>query len=127
MQPVSSRWWGAYGAANIHTVCYGIVYDGVGGQEIAGPLRVFYGQVIVDQTNVIRRSCSQVKMVDPTGSITPSDPSEPLFPDGAEIQIFHGIQYPDGTQEVVSLGVFLIEEVDVWSGQQAGATEIWIS
>ena len=128
MQPVSARWWPTYQSSNIHTVSFANVFAGVGGQQIAGPLQVTAGQVVVDQNNVIRRTCSQVKMVDYTGGVvTPSDPSEPLFPDGAEAQIWHGLVYPDGTQEVKSLGVFLLEEVDAWSGQQAGSTEIWIS
>src|ERR1039458_7087009 len=127
MQPVSSRWWKELASGVVIPYRYGLIFDGVGGSQIAGPLFVTDGYVTMDQTNIIRRTCSRVKMTDPTGTLTPSDPSQPLFPEGTELQIMHGLLYPDLTTEVKSLGVFLIEETDSDAGVSPGSTEIWIS
>jgi len=127
MQPVSSRWWPAIAAGTCQPYVYCNILSGIGGGIIAGPLFCDDGYGTWDQTNVIRRTITRVKFTDPTGALVPSDPSQPLFPDGTLIQPFHGLQYADGTTEVKSLGGFLIEETDADAGVSPGATEIWVS
>lgn len=60
----------------------------------------------------IRRNCS-VKMIDDTGTLTPTDASALLAPYGNELRIWRGIQFADGTSEFASLGVFEITDCHV--------------
>lgn len=43
----------------------------------------------------------------------PKLPGDPLAPYGNEIQVWRGLKYPEGDTEMVSLGIFGIEEADV--------------
>jgi len=67
-------------------------------------LPVVSGSVQIDRTSDVRGSGSLV-IADLAVEIAP------LLPVGAEIRIRSGFQYPDGTQELVPLGVFPIEDI----------------
>lgn len=69
------------------------------------------GDVQVDRTASIRRSCS-VTCIDPDGTWTPVGPESPLTPFGTEIRPYRGVRYSDGTEEVYPLGVFRISDSD---------------
>lgn len=76
---------------------------------IQSNLPVVDGNIKVDRNAAVRRS----------GTITIGDPdfyptfvTSPLAPYGAEVAIRTGIVYPEGTEELVSLGRFRIQEAD---------------
>lgn len=79
------------------------------------------GDVSVDRTAAIRRSC-RITCIDPDGSWTPSGPESVLTPFGTEIRPYRGVVYADGTEEVYPLGVFRLAKADVTD--KLGAVEI---
>lgn len=67
------------------------------------------GSVTVDRSQAIRRTCS-VTVADP--SLIPRSPSDQLATYGARLRISRGVDYGDGTSELVPLGVFRLDSVD---------------
>jgi hypothetical protein len=67
------------------------------------------GSVTVDRRQAIRRTCT-VTIADPT--LIPRTPADQLATYGARLRISRGIDYGDGTQELVPLGVFRLDSVD---------------
>ena len=66
------------------------------------------GSVTVDGRQNVRRTCS-LNVLDPEGDLTPVQYSDLLAPyAGYELVIRRGVQYVDGSQEFVTLGVFTI-------------------
>lgn len=66
------------------------------------------GSVTVDRAQAIRRTCS-VTMADPT--LIPRTPTDQLATYGAHLRISRGVDYGDGSQELVPLGVFRLDSV----------------
>ncbi|MGI5245412.1 DUF5047 domain-containing protein [Dactylosporangium sp. CA-139066] len=71
-------------------------------------LPVTSGSVTIDRTAATRRQCS-ITIGDP--DFVPTYANSPLAPYGAELRLFQGVTYMDGSDEQVPLGVFRIEEV----------------
>jgi hypothetical protein len=67
-------------------------------------LQITDGNVTV-QDDAIRRRCN-FTMQDPTGDLVPDDFNDMLTPGRTEVKLYRGIQYYDGTQELLPLGVF---------------------
>jgi len=67
------------------------------------------GSVTVDRGQVIRRTCT-VTCPDP--ALIPRTPSDQLATYGARLRISRGVDYGDGSQELVPLGVFRLDSVD---------------
>ncbi|MGX1129885.1 hypothetical protein RKD49_002075 [Streptomyces glaucescens] len=67
------------------------------------------GSVTVDRGQAIRRTCT-VTIPDP--ALIPRTPADQLATYGARLRISRGIDYGDGTQELVPLGVFRLDSVD---------------
>lgn len=67
------------------------------------------GSVTVDRSQAIRRTCS-VTCADP--SLIPRSPSDELATYGARLRIARGVEYGDGSSELVPLGVFRLDSVD---------------
>ena len=67
------------------------------------------GSVTVDRSQAIRRTCT-VTVADPT--LIPRTPSDQLATYGARLRISRGVDYGDGSQELVPLGVFRLDSVD---------------
>lgn len=67
------------------------------------------GLVSVDRKNAIRRTCS-VTIADP--SLIPRTPSDQLATYGARLRVARGVEFGDGTQELVPLGLFRLDSVD---------------
>lgn len=86
-------------------------------------LEAVNGDVSVDRTATIRRSCS-ITCIDPDGTWTPQGPQSILTPFGTELRPYRGVVYDDGTSEVEALGVFRISKADV--SDKVGAGEIRI-
>lgn len=67
------------------------------------------GSVQVDRKNAIRRTCT-VTVADP--SLIPRDPASQLATYGARLLVQRGVEYGDGSTELVPLGVFRLDSVD---------------
>ncbi|AJP04795.1 peptidase [Streptomyces cyaneogriseus subsp. noncyanogenus] len=67
------------------------------------------GSVTVDRGQAIRRTCT-VTVADP--SLIPRTPTDQLATYGARLRISRGVEYGDGTSELVPLGVFRLDSVD---------------
>lgn len=67
------------------------------------------GSVSVDRSQAIRRSCT-VTCADI--GLIPRTPTDQLAVYGARLRIARGVEYGDGTQELVPLGVFRLDSVD---------------
>lgn len=76
-------------------------------------LAVLTGFVTVSSTNANRRTCS-LTLTDPTGLLSPALASDLLAPTaGNELRIWKGIDYLDGTTELIPLGIFRISRCTV--------------
>src|SRR5690606_41925498 len=67
------------------------------------------GSVTVDRGQAIRRTCT-VTVADP--SLIPRTPSDQLATYGARLRISRGVDYGDGSEELVPLGVLRLDSVD---------------
>jgi hypothetical protein len=71
-------------------------------------LPVTSGRVEIDRTAATRRQCS---LTIGSASFVPLYANSPLAPYGAELRLYQGITFMDGSDEQVPLGVFRIEDV----------------
>lgn len=89
------------------------VFDG---QAIGEPALVVNtlteGQVTEDYDQDVRRRAN-FTVVDGDGSLTPDQYSDILTPYGNEFKVYRGIEFPDGTQELIPQGVFLLTDVEI--------------
>lgn len=93
------------------------------GQEVRR-LQAVDGTVNVDRTAQYRRAAS-IACIDPTGAFLPSsDNSGILTPFGTECRPYRGVQYVDGTTEVMPLGVFRLAQVTLSEGSSAAGVQI---
>ena len=67
------------------------------------------GSVTVDRSQAIRRTCT-VTIADPT--LIPRTPADQLATYGARLLVSRGVDYGDGSSELVPLGVFRLDSVD---------------
>ncbi|MGV9888396.1 DUF5047 domain-containing protein [Streptomyces sp. NPDC003395] len=67
------------------------------------------GSVTVDRGQAIRRTCT-VTCPDPT--LIPRSPTDQLATYGARLRISRGVEYGDGSTELVPLGMFRLDSVD---------------
>ena len=74
-------------------------------------LPVLEGSVTLDANAEIRGTCDLRIAYD--GTRVPVDKDSELAPFGNEIQLYRGIEYPDGETELVSLGIYLIQQTKV--------------
>ena len=93
------------------------IYDTANGTILstASPIS---GEVTIDNRRSIRRECS-LEFVDTNGTLVPTNRiSSVLLPYNREVKIYRGIAFPDGTEELVPLGVFIITSVDITETSQ---------
>jgi hypothetical protein len=70
------------------------------------------GKVTVSTSNAIRRTCEVNLTTDRTiANLVPDDGFDFLAPFGNQLRVYRGIEFSDGTQEYIPLGVFVITEV----------------
>lgn len=82
------------------------------GGTVIDQLPVHAGSIEVDGSASIRRRCT-IEVADATGDYVPDRAGDLITPFGNEVRLYRGIIYPDGAEEVVPLGVFMITAVDV--------------
>lgn len=92
------------------------VLDRDSGLSIAELDTVTGGSVTLDATASVRGRCD-ITLVD-DGDLIPNEPLDALAPYGNELHIRRGITYSDGTSELISLGIFRIQSVEVTDGVQ---------
>ena len=93
------------------------IYDMANGTILstASPIS---GDVTIDNRRSIRRECT-LEFVDTDGTLVPTNNiSSILLPYNREVKIYRGIAFPDGTEELVPLGVFIITSVDITESAQ---------
>lgn len=79
-----------------------------GSDPVAVPLSE--GSVTLDATQPVRARCDiQVEDAD----WIPSDASDGLAPFGSELQVLRGVEFVDGSRELVSLGWFGLEDAEI--------------
>lgn len=66
----------------------------------------------------VRRSCD-CWLIDELGDLTPDDATDLLAPAGTELHVYRGIDFKDGTSELLRLGVFRISDVKISSSGSA--------
>lgn len=71
------------------------------------------GSVTLDANSAIRGNCDATFVDDGTLGLVPTDAADPLAPYGQELRVSRGVRYPDGSTELVALGVFGIQDVEV--------------
>jgi Domain of unknown function (DUF5047) len=83
------------------------------------------GTVNLDARAATRGRLDLTLIDDGTVGLVPMVATDPLAPYGTELQVSRGIRYPDSTVELVSLGVFRIDDSDI--NETAGGAEIKIT
>lgn len=72
------------------------------------------GSVSVSTRSAVRRTCDVTLSVDRfDNGLVPSSAFDLLTPFGNELRLYRGVQFADGSRELVPLGVFVITEVQV--------------
>jgi hypothetical protein len=83
-----------------------------------GPVKVLDldvadGSVNVSVSQATRRTCSvsfQVSRLD--NGLVPDNPFDVLTPFGNELHLYRGVRFADGLEELIPLGVFVIQSID---------------
>ncbi|HTE61633.1 MAG TPA: DUF5047 domain-containing protein [Solirubrobacteraceae bacterium] len=86
------------------------IIDGAGDETT---VEIIDGTVTLDQQAAVRGRCDVTIVDDGTLGLVPDSASSLLAPYGNEIRLSRGVTYPDGTTELVSLGVFRIQDAEV--------------
>lgn len=85
-------------------------------------LPVLDGDIKVDRTAAVRRSCT-ISCIDRLGTLVPRGIDSLLTPYGTEIRPYRGVRYRnDNTEEVYPLGVFRLAKVNVTDSVEGGAS-----
>lgn len=71
------------------------------------------GTVTLDQTAAVRGRLDLELVDDGTLDLIPTSYDDQLTVYGNELQVWRGVRYADGVEELVSLGIFRIDSVDV--------------
>ena len=72
------------------------------------------GKVTVSNTNSIRRTCEVHLTTDrTTDNLVPDTGFDYLAPFGNQLRLYRGIEFDDGTQEYIPLGVFVMNDVKI--------------
>ena len=105
MYPVSDRFLPRL--AESHTPVTEVLLFKTDGSVV--PLEHTGGSVTVDRGQAIRRTCS-VTTADVT--LIPRSPADQLATYGAKLRLARGVEYGDGSRELVPLGVFRLDGVE---------------
>jgi hypothetical protein len=110
VRPVSTRFTETTGQSHQVATLVEVLESGL---VIAGVTTVVDGSVTLDQTAATRGRLDLGILDDGTLDLVPTDAASLLAPYGNELQIHRGILFPDGVTELVSLGVFRIDDTQV--------------
>jgi hypothetical protein len=111
MYPVSDAFLSSVRKSHISHVKIEI-YD-MANNEIISTAQPISGEVTIDSRRDIRRQCT-IEFIDRDGTLVPkNNRSAILLPYNREIKIYRGVQFGDGTEELVPLGVFILTTVEI--------------
>lgn len=71
------------------------------------------GAVTLDQGAAVRGKLALTLVDDGTMGLIPESASSPLTPYGNELRPYRGVRYADGLEELVSLGIYRMDSVDL--------------
>lgn len=92
--------------AGTHNVVVRAQICDVAGNVLA-TLKPINGSVTVDIDRSVRRDAGDLQLIDPDETLRPLNVDDLLSPlTGYELRLYRGVEYPDGTEELVPLGVF---------------------
>jgi hypothetical protein len=86
------------------------IRDPSSNNQLLQTFNIVDGDVTVDVSAQASRRTADLNLVDPTGTLIADGLGDLLAPETNEIWLYRGIKYPDGTQEVINLGVFVITD-----------------
>ncbi len=86
------------------------------GGEPTATIPIISGNVTLDQRAAVRGRCDITLVDDGTLGLVPTSPASALAPYGNEVRLERGVTYPDGTAELISVGIYRLEDVDVDDG-----------
>jgi hypothetical protein len=111
MYPVTDRFLSSVRKSHISKVKVEI-YD-TANNTILSTVSPISGEVTIDSRRSVRRQCT-LEFVDTDGTLIPTNNiSSVLLPYNREVKIYRGVQYQDGTEELVPLGVFELTTVEI--------------
>lgn len=77
-------------------------------------INISEGSVSVNSSSAVRRTCEVTVVTGrESANLVPDNDFDLLTPFGNELRLYRGVQYEDGTEEYVPLGVFVITEVGI--------------
>ena len=77
-------------------------------------INISEGSVSINAGSAVRRTCEVTVVTGrETANLVPDNDFDLLTPFGNELRLYRGVQYEDGTEEYVPLGVFVITEVAI--------------
>lgn len=120
MYSVSSKWASAVTNGGKLATRVDIMRSGV---VISSNLAIYDGSIDANSKNTTRRS-AWFACTDPTGTLTPQNANDLLTPYLNEFAPWRGFTYPDGTTELVPLGVFAIADVEIYDSSNSFALRI---
>lgn len=122
--PVSTRYVAAL--ARSHRIAVqGDILD-TSGRIVLGDLPITTGSITIDRTASVRRTCTITVAASPEieAVLPTARRRSPLDPYGNEIALQRGIVYPDGTTEMIPLGVFGVRTSDLKDDKDGRYLEI---
>lgn len=81
------------------------------------------GSVTASAKSGTRRTCQVQTLLQPGDALIAGSAFDPLSPYGNEVRVWRGVQFSDGTEEMVPLGVFVIQAIEY----QATASGVSVS
>lgn len=103
MRTVSSRWNSTIIQSNRMVTQADVLYGGI---VVRAGLHVTAGSITSDRSSAVLSRCD-LTLAEPT--LLPLDAGDPLSPFGFELAVRRGVDYLDGTTEMMPLGVFPIQ------------------
>lgn len=104
--PLSSLYLPTLMGGSPHIVVRADVYRG--GALLASSLPIVGGEVKLNVDDPIRRTC-EVTFADASATdLIPAGPGDAMYPNGTQVQLWHGLRYSDGSEELVPVGRYRI-------------------
>jgi hypothetical protein len=82
------------------------------GGEVVTELPITGGSVTFDSKASVRATCDLTLADDGSLGWIPNAPTDPLAPYGNEVRVWRGVHFGEDDEELVSLGIFRIDEIE---------------